>query len=291
MIGPTSRHHHTHGVWADAAEAADRQAARSRALSSRRQRKMLVTPAQAARLMQVLSPLTDGELRIRDAVSANPGGSSDGSADKSDALTERSVPFPANTADSPPQIAPSAPYNEAESKRRSLIPSPRHTPPCAHSRRWAFAYPEPQPHPRMAPADALSPIPRPQRSSNAGHHGSLTAPSTRELPTPPTATLPATLEFAVTKVGVPWRGQYPRKLRIGSGRLSTAEPHTARETNQWVLPRDVPRVDVEGEVTIILHVAAWPHAPPWALQRLTFLARSAEEREGIVAALEQAGVH
>ena len=89
---------------------------------------------------------------------------------------------------------------------------------------------------------------------------------------------------------------HARTLRVGAGYVSTVDPSSGRETNTWIAPRDVPKVsagrerDWSGGQLLVLHVAPWPAAPEWALQKVTLSCSCGEAAASMLAALGEAGV-
>ena len=129
-------------------------------------------------------------------------------------------------------------------------------------------------------------IPRPAPKASAPRTAKLAA---FHAPVAP----PREAEFVVTKRGVPWRGSYPRLLRVGDGHVVTLDPASRRETNVWQVARgDIFKAWAERESTacfIHLAVAPWPGAPAFTAQRIS-LAASQQTAEVVLTTLADAGV-
>lgn len=99
------------------------------------------------------------------------------------------------------------------------------------------------------------------------------------------------LQAAILKHGVPWRGTYSRTLRVGEGKIITVDPATGVETNSWESPRDAPKAEAKVDSALVeVHVAPFPHAPPFLHQRLRFSCSSQAECANVLSALSEAGV-
>ena len=93
-------------------------------------------------------------------------------------------------------------------------------------------------------------------------------------------------EFELVKVGVPWRGDYPRLMVVGNDRVSTLDPTTRRETNGWSAS-GVVRVEAVREANrVLIHLGVG--VAPW--QRVTLATADVETADAVLASLEAMAV-
>ena len=241
---------------------------------NRRQRKPRTlhrSPDEVAELLSI-----GAEFFSQDAIREMTSPSSEAGSERSDsAQSDASTVFRSNTSSPPGRISANYPAGGLSKPRPTRASLMRETSGKTYAAAAEAAI-------VAEAAKDLRQLPKPIYSPKAAATEEV-APAAVQAPPPPAE---PEQEFELVKVGVPWRGDYPRLMVVGNDRVSTLDPTTRRETNGWSAS-GVVRVEAVREANrVLIHLGVG--VAPW--QRVTLATADVETADAVLASLEAMAV-